>query len=429
MSLWKPVETYRAIIFILDGIGDRPLPELNNKTPLQVAYKPNMDYIASHGMTGIMDPIEPGVRPGTDTGHLAIFGYEPYLYYPGRGPLEAVGAGARLNPGDVAIRCNLATAIEKNRKLIIIDRRAGRIKGEDAKLIIKTLNENIKEVEGVKVEFYPATAHRVALVLRGKGLSPKISNSDPGTAMENNPIKEVRPLDSSLEAAKTARIVNKIIVETYRLLKDHPVNKRRESEGKLPANVILTRGAGMIPLALKSFSERFNVRGYVIAEEDTIIGLARILGMETEVPDGATGDLETDTMSIARRVVEVYNNYNVDILFVQIKGPDIAGHDANYEGKIKIIEKIDKMIEYILNNTNQEKTVYVLTADHSTPCNVRDHTGDPVPIAFMGPQCRVDDIKSYDELNCAKGIIGRIRGVNLIPIVLNQMNRRLKFGE
>ncbi|WP_206205325.1 2,3-bisphosphoglycerate-independent phosphoglycerate mutase [Thermococcus sp. LS2] len=426
---WKPMETYRAFVFILDGVGDRPIPELGFRTPLEVAKKPNMDYIAMRGMTGLADMIEPGVRPGTDTGHLAIFGYEPYRYYPGRGPLEAVGAGVELKPGDVALRCNLATVEEKDGKLIVVDRRAGRIKGKDAEELVKALNEAIKEVDGIKVEFHPATAHRVALVLRGKGLSPKVSNSDPGTAKEGNPIKEVLPLEDSEEAERTASILNKIIKLSYEVLKDHPINKRRIKEGKLPANIILTRGAGMVPLDLKSFEERFGVKGYVIAEEDTIIGLAKLLGMKAEVPEGATGDLESDVMAIGKRALEVYESTDADIIFVHIKGPDIAGHDANYLGKVKIIEKADEMIGYILKNTPEEKTVYAITADHSTPCSVRDHSGDPVPIAVKGPGCRVDKVKRYDEFSCAEGILGRIRGVNLIPIVLDLMNRRLKFGE
>ncbi|WP_206205010.1 2,3-bisphosphoglycerate-independent phosphoglycerate mutase [Thermococcus sp. M39] len=426
---WKPMETYRAFVFILDGVGDRPIPELGFRTPLEVAKKPNMDYIAMRGMTGLADMIEPGVRPGTDTGHLAIFGYEPYRYYPGRGPLEAVGAGVELKPGDVALRCNLATVEEKDGKLIVVDRRAGRIKGKDAEELVKALNEAIKEVEGIKVEFHPATAHRVALVLRGKGLSPKVSNSDPGTAKEGNPIKEVLPLEDSEEAERTASILNKIIKLSYEVLKDHPINKRRIKEGKLPANIILTRGAGMVPLDLKSFEEHFGVKGYVIAEEDTIIGLAKLLGMKAEVPEGATGDLESDVMAIGKRALEVYESTDADIIFVHIKGPDIAGHDANYLGKVKIIEKADEMIGYILKNTPEEKTVYAITADHSTPCSVRDHSGDPVPIAVKGPGCRVDKVKRYDEFSCAEGMLGRIRGVNLIPIVLDLMNRRLKFGE
>ncbi|NJE08670.1 2,3-bisphosphoglycerate-independent phosphoglycerate mutase [Thermococcus sp. M39] len=423
------METYRAFVFILDGVGDRPIPELGFRTPLEVAKKPNMDYIAMRGMTGLADMIEPGVRPGTDTGHLAIFGYEPYRYYPGRGPLEAVGAGVELKPGDVALRCNLATVEEKDGKLIVVDRRAGRIKGKDAEELVKALNEAIKEVEGIKVEFHPATAHRVALVLRGKGLSPKVSNSDPGTAKEGNPIKEVLPLEDSEEAERTASILNKIIKLSYEVLKDHPINKRRIKEGKLPANIILTRGAGMVPLDLKSFEEHFGVKGYVIAEEDTIIGLAKLLGMKAEVPEGATGDLESDVMAIGKRALEVYESTDADIIFVHIKGPDIAGHDANYLGKVKIIEKADEMIGYILKNTPEEKTVYAITADHSTPCSVRDHSGDPVPIAVKGPGCRVDKVKRYDEFSCAEGMLGRIRGVNLIPIVLDLMNRRLKFGE
>lgn len=430
MIKWKPVETYRAVVFILDGVGDRPIPELGSKTPLEVARKPYMDYIATNGMTGLMDPVEPGVRPGTDTGHLAIFGYDPYKFYPGRGPLEAAGLGVELHPGDIAIRCNIATAEEINGELIVIDRRAGRIKGKDVLKIVNVLNEAIKEVDGVKVEFYPATAHRVVLVLRGRGLSPAVSNTDPGAANEGTSVRKAEPLDDTAEAKKTAEILNKIIYLSYQVLKDHPINKKRKNAGKLPGNIIITRGAGMIPRDLKLFYERFGVKGYVLAEENTIIGLARMLGMEAEIPSGSTADLESDLEKIGERALQVFNERkDIDILFVHVKGPDIAGHDDNPWGKIDIIERADKMIGYILENTPQDKTVYAIVADHSTPCKIRDHSGDPVPVAIMAPLARKDHVTRYDEYSCSQGLIGRIQGVNFLPIILDQMNKRLKHGE
>ncbi len=424
---WKPKETYRAIILIQDGVGDRPIPKLGNKTPLQVAKKPNMDSIAKKGITGIMDPIEPGVRPGTDTGHIALFGYDPYKYYPGRGPLEAAGIGVKLEPGDVAIRCNVATVKEENSKLIVVDRRAGRIRGEHVKILVDALNSSIKEVDGVKVEFYPATEHRVVLVLRGKDLSPKISDSDPGTAQEGNPVKKVVPLDDTEEAHRTAEVVNKIIEMAYRTLKDHPLNKERVKEGLLPGNIIITRGAGMVSRDLVPFPKLFNATAYIVAEEATVVGAARIFGIEGTIPEGSTANLDTDLDAIYREVMKAYDK-GYEIIFIHIKGPDIAGHDNNPKGKIKIIERTDKMLGKILKEINRDKTIIALAADHSTPCLVRDHSGDPVPVAIAGPGVRRDNVKSYDEFSCMYGGLGRIRGTSLIRIVLDLMNKPLKWG-
>jgi len=424
---WRPKETYRAMVVILDGVGDRPVPELGDKTPLQAAKKPNIDYVARVGITGLMDPIEPGVRPGTDTGHIAIFGYDPYKYYPGRGPLEAAGIGVRMNPGDVALRCNIATVKEDNGKLIVVDRRAGRIRGEYVKELVKTLNDAIKEVDGIKVEFYPATEHRVVMVLRGSNLSPKISDSDPGTAQEGQPVREVVPLDESEEARRTARVVNEVVRRSYEVLKDHPVNKERIEKGLLPGNIIITRGAGMVPRDLVRFSERFGVKGYVVAEEATVVGAARILGLEGEIPDGSTANLDTDIESILKATLRAYEN-GYDIVFTHIKGPDIAGHDANPKGKIRIIEKADWLVGEIIKRVGLDKTVIVITADHTTPCTVRDHSGDPVPITIAGPGVRRDDVLAYDEISCMKGGLGRVLGKHLIKIVLNLMNRPLKWG-
>ena len=424
---WEAKKTYRAIILIQDGVGDRPVPELGGRTPLEVARKPHMDTIALLGATGLMDLIEPGVRPGTDTGHLALFGYDPYKYYPGRGPLEAAGIGVPLRPGDVALRCNIATVEERNGELIVVDRRAGRIRGDHVKILVEALNKAIKEVDGVKIEFYPATEHRVVMVLRGEGLSPKISDSDPGTAMEGHPIRKVKPLDDSEEARRTAEIVNKAIRLAHQVLRDHPLNKERVEKGLLPGNAIITRGAGMVPRDLKPFHEVFKTTAYVVAEEATIVGIARILGMGAEIPPGATATLDTDLDSILESALKAWRQ-GYEIIYIHVKGPDIAGHDADPYGKIKIIERTDQMLGKLMKQIDWRNTVIALAADHSTPCTVRDHSGDPVPIAIYAPTIRRDHTRKYDEYTCSQGILGRIRGTDLIKIILDQMNKPLKWG-
>jgi len=420
-------EARRALIIIMDGVGDRPIEELGWRTPLQVARKPNIDRVAEIGATGLYDPIAPGIRPGTDTGHLAIFGYDPYRFYPGRGPLEAIGTGFELKPGDVALRANLATVREEGGKLIVVDRRAGRIRGEDAEELVKYLAEHLREIDGVRVLIAHGTEHRVSVVLRGEDLCPYVSDTDPGTAREGHPVRRAEPTKDLDCARRTAEIVNKLVMESYRLLKDHPVNKRREAQGKLPANILITRGAGAVPKELKPFRDMYGASAYLVCEEDTVLGIGKLLGIEGEIPPGATGNLDTDMGSILRATLRALER-GYDIVFTHIKGPDIAGHDANWRGKIEIIEKIDWLVGEVLKSIDLSDTIIVLTSDHTTPCYVRDHTGDPVPIAMAGMGVRRDDVRSYDEVSCSRGALGRIRNVELLSIVLDLIGKRKKWG-
>ena len=204
----------KGLILIMDGMGDRPIKELGNKTPLEAANTPNMDKMAEEGITGIMDSIAPGIIPGSDTAHLSILGYNPYEVYTGRGPFEANGVGVDVLPGDIAFRCNFSTVDED---LIVTDRRAGRIK-EGTKEIVDVLNTMVLEdYPDVKIIFKESTGHRAVLVLRGEGLSGKVSDADP--KVEGNKPKEVKALDDSPEAAKTADILNKLVVKTYEMVK------------------------------------------------------------------------------------------------------------------------------------------------------------------------------------------------------------------
>ena len=237
----------------MDGMAGRPLKELNNQTTLQAAKTPNMDKMAERGITGLMDSIAPGIIPGSDTAHLSILGYNPYEVYTGRGPFEAVGVGVDVIPGDIAFRCNFSTSDEDG---IITDRRAGRIRdGTDE--IIATLNTmKIEGYEDIEIIFKESTGHRAVLVLRGEGLSGKVSDADP--KVEGNKPKVVKALDGSPEAEKTADILNKLVVKSYEMTKDHPVNLKRIEEGEAPANIIIPRGAGEVP-EVESINDKYEV--------------------------------------------------------------------------------------------------------------------------------------------------------------------------
>ncbi len=401
---------------IIDGMADRPLEELGGKTPLEAAQTPNMDRMAELGINGIMDSIKPGIRPGSDTAHLSILGYDPYEVYTGRGPFEAAGVGVEVRPGDIAFRCNFSTADEDG---IITDRRAGRIR-EGTDQLAETLNTMVLE-EDVEVIFKESTGHRAVLVLRGNGLSDQISDADP--KHDGKKFKEVVGLDGSPEADKTAAILNKVIQKSYDMLKDHPINHERIKNGAPSANIVLPRGAGAVPNA-EPFNEKYGVKSACIAETGLIQGIAQIAGMDVIDVEGATGGVDTNLDNITSSIL-LNASLDYDFLLINIDGADEAGHDGNLQEKVEFIEKVDAVIGKVMQ---LEDVYFILTADHSTPISVMDHTGDPVPLVIKGPDVRVDPVNQFHERAAANGGLCRIRGSDIMNILMDLMNRSTKFG-
>jgi 2,3-bisphosphoglycerate-independent phosphoglycerate mutase len=407
------VHDVRILLVICDGLGDRPVSELGEKTPLEFADCPNFDWFAKNAMCGIMDTIAPGVPPGSDTAHLALLGHDPYKVYSGRGPFEAFGIGMDVKAGDVALRANFAT-VDDNFK--IIDRRAGRIKKGTSE-IAKSLSEI--EIEGVEIFFAEGTEHRAVLLLRGEGLSSDVGDTDPHRS-ECCPQKaEVL----SPEAKKTASIIEEFSKRAHEILKDHPVNKKRQKEGKLPTYYILLRGAGTAP-KLIPFIEKYKLKSAAIVGVMLVKGVCKALGMDIIEVEGATGGVDTDMMAKAKAAVSALEDH--DFVVLHIKAADIFGHDNDAKGKVEIIKKLDEMLGYIRGNVTD--CVVAITADHSTPCSVQNHSGDPVPLTIYGPHVRVDDVEKYDEISLAKGSLGRIRGKDLLPIMLDIANKSELYG-
>lgn len=406
----------KAILFIADGLGDRPLKELRGKTPLEMARTPNIDKLAELGACGMMDPIAPGIRAGSDTSHLAILGYDPFKYYTGRGPFEALGCGMDLKPGDISFRCNFST-VDKN--FVVTDRRAGRIEEKDGTAELAKALDGM-EIEGTKIFVKESTAHRAALVIRGKNMGCKITDADPHK--EGLKVHDITGEDE--ESKKTAAVVNAFVKKSYDIFKNHPVNEKRKKEGKPQANIVLPRGAGMAP-HLDSFVKRHGLKACCLVETGLIRGIGRYVGMDILDAPGATGGLDTDTVLFAQKVLEVLPQY--DFILWNIKGTDVAGHDGNAKGKVAMIEKIDDAVGVILDAIPQD-TYFIFTADHSTPCSLKDHSGDPVPIVIWGDGIRVDNVKIFNERICAEGILGHIRGLDLMNIVTNLMGVQEKYG-
>jgi 2,3-bisphosphoglycerate-independent phosphoglycerate mutase len=404
----------RILLIICDGLGDRPVDSLGGRTPLQAAIKRNFDWIAENGICGLMDPISPGVRPGSDTSHLALFGYDPHAYYTGRGPFEAIGAGVKLESGDVAFRCNFATVDDD---LTVLDRRAGRIDSRTKE--ITSLFDG-SEIEGTKIVLKPGTAHRAVLVLRGSGLSWSVSDADPHEVGKK--VLEVVPLEQ--DAEETAKVVNEFVRVSHETLADHPLNAEREKEGKPPANIILPRGAGTwVPL--QSFEERYGLKAAAICGVTLVRGLCMSLGMEMLEVEGATGGLDTDMMAKAKAAIGALESK--DFVYMNVKAADICGHDGLAEEKVKVVERLDEMLGAVRKQIDGN-TILAVTADHSTPIEVGDHSGDPVPLMILGPGVRPDAVTTFDEISVAQGGLGHPRGMDLMNLLLNVSGGAEKFG-
>ncbi|MBX5320847.1 MAG: 2,3-bisphosphoglycerate-independent phosphoglycerate mutase [Candidatus Bathyarchaeia archaeon] len=410
----------KALLIIGDGMADRPLKELGWKTPLEVARKPSMNHLASVGVCGIMDIIAPGVPPGSDTATLALLGYDAFHVYSGRGAFEALGWGIKVLDSDVCFRCNFAT-IDEN--FMVLDRRAGRIADADAAKLAESLKAIKISAPLVKFLFANTVQHRAVLVLRGSKLSSAISDSDPGTVGEK--VLEIKPLDESVEAKFTAGILNELTQKFHEILKEHPVNKERVARGQPPANIILLRGAGTLP-KIKPIGEIYGVDATCVAATSLIRGVCKTAGMHLLDVEGATGTAQTNYMAKAKAAVKALEKS--DFVLLHVKAPDVASHDGNIKQKVEVIEKIDRMLAYILNKADLGETYVTLTADHTTSCVTGNHEGDPVPLAIMGPYVRGDDVEEFGERTCAKGGLGRLKGKDLMPILMNFLGKVKKFG-
>lgn len=406
----------KLLLIILDGVGDRPVRNQGNRTPLEAARTPNLDRMAAEGSVGLMDPIAPGIRPGSDVATMSLLGYNPYKYYEGRGGLEALGAGLDVYPTDVAFRCNFATV---NEDLQVVDRRAGRIREGT-----KDLAESVSKIKlpSVKLVFKETVSHRGVLILRGKGLSRQVSDVDPHTVG----VKVARsdPLDKTAAAKKTAGIVNQFVKKSHELLSSHEVNQARRAQNQPPANIILPRGAGSIP-RVRTLKESYGVEGAAIGAVALVRGVSRLAGLELVDVPGATGGLDTDFDAKANAAIRALQR--ADLVLLHLKGADVASHDGNFDAKARFIEAMDARMGTIRKRIN-DSTHIVVTADHSTPIETRDHSSDPVPLLIWGSGVLANGVPGFSERNASHGNLGRLRGADLMPMIVDMLGKAAKFG-
>jgi 2,3-bisphosphoglycerate-independent phosphoglycerate mutase len=404
----------KILIVVMDGLGDRAVKELGYRTPLQAARKPNLDWFARNGASGCMDVIGPGVRPGSDTSHLALLGYDPFREYTGRGPFEAAGVGLVGKKGDIAFRCNFATIDAKGN---VLDRRAGRIRDPDTADLVKAL-EGL-EVNGLKAIVKEATEHRAVLLLRGDELDPRVTDADPHAVAR---VQTSTPLVPGAE--RTAEAVNEFVRRSHEILDAHPVNVLRRREGLPPANVLLPRGGGSFP-DIEPFEKKHGLSASCVAGVSLVKGICRVCGLDVIDAPGATGGLDTDMLSKAK--VALRELERKDLVMMNVKAPDIASHDGNARLKVEVIERLDAMAGSLKDGL-PEGAALALCADHCTPVCRMDHSGDPVPLTIYTESSIRDGVKSYDEVSCASGALGRIRGRDLLPILIDKVDRSEKFG-
>jgi 2,3-bisphosphoglycerate-independent phosphoglycerate mutase len=314
-----------------------------------------------------------------------------------------------VKEGDIAFRCNFASM--KNG--VIVDRRAGRIR--ETSELEKAINEEIDL--GVEFHFRAGTSHRGALLLRGDGLSAELTGTDPHR--EGVPPNSARALKR--EGKLTAKIVNEFVSKAEKILGDHPVNKKREKEGKHPANILLLRGPGKVP-PIPPFPEKWKLRTAAVCAASLIIGIARICRMDFLPTQGVTGGIDSPIERKIENVNLALKKY--DFVVLNIKGADEASHDGKWDDKKKFLEKVDSALSEL-----SRADILVITADHSSPVSLRDHSGDPVPVVISGGGVRRDNVRRYDEISCAEGGLGRIRAINLLPLLLDLAGKGEKFGE
>ncbi|MGH3443699.1 MAG: alkaline phosphatase family protein [Nitriliruptorales bacterium] len=412
---------------VLDGLGDDPVPDLGDRTPLEAAETPHLDRLAGEGALGLCTTVGEGVAPESDVAVMSLLGFDPAIDHPGRGPVEALGAGMEFHDGDVAWRCNFATVDDYPN---LVDRRAGRdLTLEEAEELAREVNEQI-ELPAATFELQATVGHRAALVIRTRHspLRP-VTNTDPAYRREGSighalakfdmRIEEARVVEGEEDdegAVRAAELTNLLSRRIHEVLDASPVNTRRREEGRLPANALLFRDAGSrVPAHLEPIGKRFARSFGCFVEMPVEAGISRMVGMsEVEVP-GAGDDPAEQYGQWAQQARESIRRF--DALYVHIKGPDIPAHDGDAEAKRDVIAAIDAAFFGELGGVVDDVTLLV-TADHATSSVRAAHTDDPVPYLVRGP-VEADDTREFSEPAAREGSLPHLQGPELLPWVLD----------
>jgi 2,3-bisphosphoglycerate-independent phosphoglycerate mutase len=363
----------KYVIILPDGAADKPLPQLNGRTPLEAARIPQMNWVAQHGRLGRVVTIPAGFTPGTDVGTLTLFGYDPHRYYAGRAPIEAAARGLTVRPDELIFRCNFVTILDGHMR----DFTAGHIAQAEANRLIDDLNAlaQAREPALQGCTFHSGVSYRNLLTV--SGAADMQLTCAPPHDIPNQPVAAHLPRGNGTER------VQEIMGRARELLREHDINRARRAQGREPVTDIWLWGQGR-PKSLTPFAERFGVRGVVITGVDILRGLAVMMGMKLiEVP-GATGYIDTDYVGKGAAAVAALDEY--DLVAVHIEAPDEAGHLGDAAEKVKALERVDELIvgPLLAAVRRHDRWRILVAPDHPTPVTTTAHDAAPPPFCFAG---------------------------------------------
>lgn len=401
----------KYVVFLLDGMADYPLEELEGKTPLEVANTPTIDRLALNAAFGTFISLPEGFPTSSDVANLSVLGWDLKTSYTGRGAIETYGAGLTMDDKTVAFRANLITVQDG----ILLDYSAGHISNDEAKILIETLNEKLGTE---KVIFYNGVSYRHILHLKGKEFSSDIHYEKPDSS-HGLEWKKILPYARSPEAKLTEEVLLELIYKSYEILSKHSINLKRIDENKYPANLIWPWSGGKKPQML-SFESMYGKKGAIVSAVDVILGIGKLGEMEVCKPEGATGFIDTNYENKAKAGVELLQRN--DFVYIHLEAIDECGHLGDLNLKIRAIEEADKrLINTFL--TEYEKNLgeplrVMILPDHPVPIKLRKHTRDPVPFMLWGQGVESDEnIKSYSEKNCLNGKFTGLKGREFMDLL------------
>jgi 2,3-bisphosphoglycerate-independent phosphoglycerate mutase len=397
----------KVIILLGDGMSDITYSELGDKSPLQAAMTPNMDYMARHGQVGLAQTVPPGLPPGSDVANLSVFGFDPRTCYTGRSPLEAISMGVELGPDDVAFRMNLVSLKQMNTSVYMEDFSAGHITTAEGKILVETLQEKLGSAE---LEFHPGVSYRHLMVWRGGRDGMQLT---PPHDITGKAILEYLPAGDG--ADRLIEIMN----HAQMVLFDHPVNKKRGQDGKAQANSIWLWGHGKTP-RVDAYKEKFGLSGAVISAVDLIKGIGLCAGLDSINVEGVTGYIDTNYIGKARAALAALEDH--DFVYVHVEAPDEAAHAGRMDHKIQAIEDFDRqVVGTVLEGIKKFGQYAILcTPDHPTPIKLMTHTSDPVPfIIYRGGEGQGNGAAGYDEQQArSTGLL--VEGHHLMEMLLKK---------
>ncbi len=399
----------KTLVLLCDGMADYPVKELGNKTPMGASVTPNMDKLAKKSYMGLVKTVADNMKPGSDVANLAVLGYDPQIYYSGRSPLEAGSIGIDMKPTDVSFRCNLVTLSDEvdYADKTILDYCADDISTAEAREIVKTLAEHFNNDE---FQLYSGVSYRHCLIWNN-------GTTDVGTLTPPHDITG-KPIKDYIPSHPNAKKLYDMMVESYDVLKDHPVNKAREARGLRPANSMWLWGEGTRK-ALMPFEEKYGLKGSIISAVDLLKGIGKFSGMNVVNVEGATGYIDTNFEGKASAAIQEFKN-GQDFVYIHVEAPDECGHRHEIENKKRSLELIDEKILGPVLNALEEYDDYkvLIMPDHATPLELRTHTNDPIPFLMYHKKGEVKGKDEFTEQTCKETGVYIEDGHNILSIFL-----------